>query len=219
MTTSLVIYTAIFGDCKDRLYPLPWLDKIDCFAFVDGVKSPRKGKHGWIECPARFTDPNPRRRAREHKTMAHELFPDAKLSIWVDGTMTPHTDPRALTAKYLKDHDICTFRHSARTCIYQEAEMCVRNRKDDVATIREQIAGYHREGYPYHNGLAETMVVMRRHTPAIREFNELWYASIKHQSLRDQLSFNYCLWKLGLQHDVFHNYYHEQGDFSFRSHW
>ena len=223
MKPDIILYTAIFGDVKDQLYELPrWGDAyVECHAYVDTVEKPKKHKTGWILRPPAFTDQNDsRRKARKHKALAHELYPDVPITIWCDGTMTPYTSPKTLCRRYLpEDLEICTFRHSERTCIYQEAEYCARNKRGDVAKIRKQIAAFKKEGYPYHNGLAETMVVIRKLTDDTKAFNELWWACIENGSERDQLSFDYAIWKLGLDYAVFPLDYRHQTDFWFRSHW
>lgn len=60
---------------------------------------------------------------------------------------------------------------------------------------------YKKEGMPRNLGLIETnlMVINLRHT-ATRPFFELWKKEIEAGSHRDQLSINYCLWKLGIKH-------------------
>ena len=62
------------------------------------------------------------------------------------------------------------------------------------------VARYKREGYPKDNGLAETTCVMRRHTPAVIKFNEEWWKELRANSIRDQLSCDYVLWKLGMSY-------------------
>jgi hypothetical protein len=43
-------------------------------------------------------------------------------------------------------------------------------------------------------------VILRRHTPAVAAFNEAWWAEIQAGSRRDQVSFTYVAWKLGLRY-------------------
>ena len=46
-------------------------------------------------------------------------------------------------------------------------------------------------------------MILRRHTDAIRRLNEAWWNEIVRGSRRDQLSFNYVAWKLGLSYATF----------------
>jgi len=64
-------------------------------------------------------------------------------------------------------------------------------RKDDETVMRRQVLRYQQEGINC-SGLFETSVVLRKHTPTVRTFDELWWNQIKNGSVRDQLSVNYA---------------------------
>ena len=53
--------------------------------------------------------------------------------------------------------------------------------------------------YPLNNGLRSGFLIVRRHTPKIAKFNELWWNEVDRGSVRDQLSIDYALWKLGIE--------------------
>jgi hypothetical protein len=134
-------------------------------------------------------------------------FEKYKYSIWMDGNTSLKVAPEYLIEKYLKDDDIACLRHSDRNCIYQEAETCQMLNLDLTDTIEKQIERYRAEGYPENNGLSCTTYILRRHTKKIAGFNRLWWEEICKGSRRDQLSFDYCLWKSGIKpkwFDVFH---------------
>ena len=79
--------------------------------------------------------------------------------------------------------------------------MCISasNLIDDKNVIFNQVSRYTKEGYPPDNGLSELPVILRRNTEKIKELNELWMYEIEHGSFRDQISFDYCAWKLGIK--------------------
>jgi hypothetical protein len=196
----IVAYTAILGRFPDRLFP-PRIVGAEVVAYVDDADAGRRD--GWpLRAPA-WRTASARRDARRHKLLAHELHPDADYSLWLDGCFTPVLDARELVARHLADHDICVFRHRERNCAYDEGAACARLRKDDPVVIREQLARYAAAGYPRRRGLAETGVVLRRHTAATRRLNEAWWAELEAGSLRDQLSFDYVCWRLGLTYATF----------------
>lgn len=202
---KLIVYTAIFGGIKDKLRPpvnIP--DDVELHAYVDMTGDPVKHSSGW-ECRAPVWEhpTNPRLRARRHKLMSHELYPDADATLWVDGCLTPVENPHSLVEKYLSSHDICLFQHMQRNCIYQEAEACVRLAKDSSNVLRGLVKRYKAEKYPYNNGLAETTAVLRRHTDAVKRFNEEWWHELKNNSIRDQMSFNYVAWRQGIEYSRF----------------
>jgi hypothetical protein len=93
---------------------------------------------------------------------------------------------------------VVTHRHPARACLYKEAEAVVKNRKDDPEVIRRQIKRYLAERCPKKLGLSETGAVLRRTCEETRMLNELWWQEISNGSQRDQVSFQYCLWRLNM---------------------
>ena len=214
----LVVYTAIFGDFSDRLYAPQVVDPgIRYLAFVD-TDEPHT-HNGWQCVPPSFRHADPRRQARQHKLLPHLLFPGVRHSIWIDGCFTPCGDFRDLVRMYLSSNvHICTFKHCERNCVYQELEACLRLRKDRPGLMRRQIDRYRQEGYPHNNGLAETGVMLRAHTPEVKEFNELWWDELSRGSVRDQLSFNYSTWRLGMHYGTFRELRRQCQYFRWRAH-
>jgi hypothetical protein len=209
MAEKLVIYTAIMGGIRDNysrsLVPLKVMGKLDSDTRVVLITD-KKGaadyplvKQGrWELMEPIWGHPNPRRVARYHKLHPHILFPDVDMSIWVDGSQEITTDPRHAFDKYMKEHDIAAFKHPERTCVYQEGRACERLKKDNPQKIQQQMARYRSEGYPNFNGMVETTMTCRRHTSEVEKFNEAWWFELQRGSLRDQLSFNFVSWKLGV---------------------
>lgn len=134
-------------------------------------------------------------------------FDRYEYSIWMDGNTSLKVDPEYLIEKYLKNDDIAVLRHPERDCIYQEARTCQSLKLDLPEAIASQMIRYIEDGYPKENGLSCTTYILRRHTKKIKEFNEKWWAEICKGSRRDQLSFDYALWKVGIKpkwFDVYH---------------
>lgn len=160
-------------------------------------------------CPNIFGDP--RRNAKLPKILSH-LFVDDEYSLWMDGSINLKVPMRELVSKFLGDADICFFNHPLshhghRDCLYEEAEVCKKFKLDDPNIIDEQIARYRQQGYPEHNGLYAGNVILRRHTPKIIQFNNMWWAEVCRGSRRDQISLNYCLATLGIRANLFPGYH------------
>jgi len=51
--------------------------------------------------------------------------------------------------------------------------------------------------------LSCTTYILRRHTGKVEEFNRLWWEEICKGSRRDQLSFDYALWKMEMKANWF----------------
>ena len=198
-----VIYTSIFGgydQLPDPIYtPKGW----DFICFTD---SDIKSNIWKIEkVPAIYEDST--RNARKYKILPHRWFPDYEYSLWVDGNILIRDDINELIPKYLQKVNLAVHDHNQnvldpRDCVYKEAQIIFHfgkingNYKDDPNTIKNQMNKYLNEEYPSNNSLAVTMQLLRRHNKkdCIKAM-EQWWEEIKYGSKRDQLSFNYSMWK------------------------
>lgn len=192
-----VIYTAITGD-YDVLKPPPPIKGCHFIAFVD---NPRKNiAKGWEKLQLIPFQSDPVRNSRRYKVTAHEMFPQAAYSLWIDGTVEIQTgfDLNALIEQCLAQHDLALFNHPKRNCIYDEAKACQERRLDNPLIINSQMAKYQSEKYPRNHGLVYSGIILRRHVPIVELLNTTWWKEICNGSRRDQLSFNYVLWKIGL---------------------
>jgi hypothetical protein len=184
------VYTAIFG-ARDELRdpPKPGSTKFICFTDQDlksAVWEIRK-------VPLQGT---PRRTARWCKALSHVVLPECERTLWTDGKALLLDDPAEIFLSY--PDPLYAFRHGSRNCIYAEL---VKNHiagKETPEMVQRITSRYLQEGYPRQNGLADTTCLIRTHTDQIKKFNEMWWSELLTYSLRDQLSFNYVCWKLGL---------------------
>lgn len=195
----IVVYTAIAGG-YDVLRHTGRLGEEHRFvAFTDEAPGTRLG---WQVRPVCQQHDSPRLNAKRHQVMPHLDFPDVEYSLYHDGTHTlqERIDPERLVEVYLQNTDLATFRHNhGRDCAYDEAEVCVAKLLDDPDRIRDQMARYRAAGFPEHAGLPGITLLLRRHTERVATFNEAWWAEIRRGSSRDQLSFPYVAWKLGIK--------------------
>ena len=96
---------------------------------------------------------------------------------------------------YGPKHHMSVMDHPSRTCVYEEAYACKQLNKDLPSTINSQMLKYKKEGYPTHNGMIASGLMIRRNTWKVGGLMSLWWNEVLHHSKRDQLSFNYALWK------------------------
>lgn len=134
---------------------------------------------------------------RKVKIKPQDYLPPHKRSIWIDG----HLELQDFTLAGRSGFWL--MKHPVRSCIYQEAQECLALKKDRPEIISEQINRYTLEGYPANRGLSATGVIIRDNDPKYYPFSELWWHQVKTGSVRDQLSFNYCAWKTGLEYEQF----------------
>lgn len=207
---KVVVYTAIIGGYDTLNEPKVKPDGVDFVCFTDrDMKSDT-----WdIRRVAPLYEDNTRT-ARKYKVLPHRWFPEYDISIWLDGNKLIVGDVLKYV-EHLKEVHIATFDHmkcfDKRNCIYQEAqaildfgnsnnkrtpEKGIRNWKDNPQVIVDQMNRYLSEGYPKDNTLAFTCGMVRRHNiEEVRTVMEDWWTEIKYGSKRDQLSFNYSIWK------------------------
>jgi hypothetical protein len=186
----LTVYTAIAGGYDVLREPdEPW-PGARYIAFVDAADSTPSPV--WERRLFPETLATPRRTAKHPKILAHAVLPPTEYSLWLE----------ALIAKYLKDSNIALLRHPHRDCLYEEARTCMRLHLDHPAILFGQVDQYRREGFPERAGLAEACVILRRHTPQVLALNTTWWHEIEHGSCRDQVSFPYAAWRLGVEYTL-----------------
>jgi len=139
------------------------------------------------------------RESRRLKILSHKWFPDAECTLYHDANMRLRTTN---VLPWLTEHDIALCVHPEFDCLYDGAQACIDSEKGDPEKIRAQVARYRAEGYPEHAGLVGGTVILRRQTEQITRLNEAWWAEVANGSMRDQVSFNYVCWSLGVGYDV-----------------
>lgn len=172
--SKILVYTSLTNN-KDSVETLPKSTKI----FTTGV----------------FKDE--RRNSRIAKILPH-LYIESDFSIYHDANIRLLKTPEELVETYLKEYDIALFKHPTRDCLYDEALVCAKMGLDDPETIIEQVKAYENDGYGKHKGLCECGIILRRHTPKVKELNEAWWAHYCRYSRRDQISFMKAVDEVGI---------------------
>ena len=197
---KIAIYTSIFGDYDTLIEKQFQMSGVDYLCFTDmDLKS-----NTWkiIKSTPIYNDPN--RNAKKYKILPHRYLKDYDYSIWIDGNFSVISDIRDIIKKgeYLAyDHNQSHL--DPRDCVYQEYNAIIHlgqqnagNYKDNPQLMYNQVNKYLNEGYPYNNGLTTNGIMFRNHNnPNIIKIMEAWWLEIKHNSRRDQLSFDYVAWK------------------------
>jgi hypothetical protein len=148
---------------------------------------------------------DPARASRRAKLRPHLHFPEAEWSLWLDNKSRLRRDPNEVLAacRAEADADFFAFRHFRRDCVYAELQTAWENGLDDWRVLKERERTYRAEGMPAHAGLIEGHFLLRRHAaPDVAHFGERWFEHVLRFSRRDQISFPYLAWKLGLRYRV-----------------
>lgn len=185
----IYIFTSILNGF-DNLRPpaCPVDDDVRYICFTNLPNLPRV--FPWEYRPAYITG-EAARDARIPKILPHLMLPaDAEYSIYHDGNFQLRIDPHAVIRDLLDCAQWAAHKHPCRDCVYDEAEIVLRDcplvNKD---AVMRQITQYREADFPAHAGLWANGFLVRRHTPEVAELNELWWTLFKAGSERDQLSF------------------------------
>ncbi len=198
---NFVIYTAALSN--KPLHPIPevWKELADFVVF----QSDSNPSLGWQSRPSYRRFKQPKRNLLHHKALPHVCFPDVEFSLWLDSNIVLKFLPplEYWLKKHLQEYDLVVFKHALRTCCYQEAAECIRSGDDATEKIDGQMKKYFADGHPASAGLADPAVLLRRHTPKVQQFNEIWHEEISKHSHCEQLSLDYVAKKAGIKYACF----------------
>lgn len=194
--SRIVVYTVITGQYEPLLSPHVIDPNADYVCLCD---MPIPEVEPWQIRVVERECEDAARESRRLKILSHRIFPDAEYTLYHDANMRlSTTDPLS----WLDGHDMALCIHPHTDCLYEGAEACIEDAKGDPDEIRAQIARYKVAGYPEHAGLVAGTVILRRHTEPVLLFNEWWWWEVKIGSVRDQVSFNYVCWRLGMEYSL-----------------
>lgn len=215
-----VIYSTCVGNYDNLKSPKVVDSHFDYILFTDQSDGsacrqaePTLGPWNLRPLPCHFD--NSTKTARWIKCHPEILLPEYETSVWMDSNIQIiHSDAYTLIDNLIEDKiAIGTLPHPYRNCIYDEAAVVMKNQLDSEYNVRRWLHQLLHNHYPPHNGLSETGIVFRRHhNTQIKTMNQLWWNYIDHYSIRDQLSFNYVVWQLGITYqpiidrDIRHDY-------------
>uniref|UniRef100_A0A2P2K5J6 TOD1/MUCI70 glycosyltransferase-like domain-containing protein n=1 Tax=Rhizophora mucronata TaxID=61149 RepID=A0A2P2K5J6_RHIMU len=225
-TCKVVVSTCAFGGGDDLYQPIGMSDtslRKACYvAFWDEITLAAKEAEGhrigidhfigkWRVVVVRdlpFSDQ--RLNGKIPKMLGHRLFPHAKYSIWVDSKSQFRRDPLGVLEALLwrSNSVLAISEHGARSSVYDEAKAVVQKHKASPEEVQVQLAQYKKDGLPKDkrfNGkkaLNEASIIAREHTPLTNLFMCLWFNEVVRFTSRDQLSFPYVLWRLGVLQNI-----------------
>jgi hypothetical protein len=125
---------------------------------------------------------------KEPKILNHKYFPN-ELTLWIDANVDLHSIPEVDL-----DTHLATFKALDHQCAYQEAKNCIAWNKDTEENIEKMVRIMKADGYPEQNGMSACAVILRYGDKSLIPFEKLWWDCVQ-ITKRDQVSFNYALWK------------------------
>ena len=199
-----VAYTVIIGN-YDNLKKIYKQDNWDYFAFISPYDKNKYKNTNWTILPISDDilnlDMNNYKKQRYLKMHPHLLFPNYTISLYIDGSMSIKGDLNEFLLRLLTpNYSIFMVEHPGRNCIYQELKEVILVKKEKKEKIDFLENKYLKENFPEEYGLIEGNIIVRKHNEKeCIEFMEEWWKIVSYYSHRDQLSFNYLLWKNGLK--------------------
>jgi hypothetical protein len=211
---KVVLYTCTFLDYDQVFSPLRLSAGVDHVLIAD--RRPRfvRGWR-WRPLPPEVDGLSQSLANRHCKFFAHRLFPDADISIYVDGNTLILDDLGPLVAEFAASGaEIGLFAHRERGDIYAEFETGRRSGRippDDAARGAAQLARYRAAGLPEDHPFTENGIIFRRHGgPRLDAAMTLWWEEITTYTRRDQISLPYVLHATGIAAKVWDwNYKYE----------
>lgn len=190
----MIVYTAIMGKLEKLYDPLkPDRSKDQYICFTDQKIRSRN----WEIRPAVYRHEDGRLAARQHKVHPHVLFPGAEDSIWMDANMQLTVDPEVVRIK-ARGFELVGLVHPKNDSVEQEAAQIHASLKIPLELLCWMIANYRADGFVPPSLVTSTGFLYRKHTPAMRQFHEIWWKEIL-VCIRDQMSVDYSAWKAGVQ--------------------
>lgn len=189
---KVVVYTAITGNYDNILLQTYVNENFDYVCFTDDP-TVESGLYKILPIPEELSNLSKVKQQRCLKVNPHKYLKNYEISIWLDGNVELLDNPLDLIDN---EHSIFIPQHPLRNCIYAEGLACIKAKKDTADNINRQLSIYRNEGYPENNGLVQSNIIIRKHNSkdCIRLMED-WWSEIEKYSHRDQLSFNYALWK------------------------
>jgi hypothetical protein len=194
---KIAVVTASIGT-NELIVPPHKFDNVDYHAFIDNdneVNGWNVHKYVDFSCDPKYKN---RRNAKIYKIIPHLFVPGYDYYFWIDSTHVLDSNPLDVIDTYLKNSDVAVFKHPERNCIYEEGEV-VKNIKFDYPNlIDDQLAFYRDMCYPEGNGLYELPVRVQKNTELTQRMGLMWWEQICMFSSRDQISFPFVCYQLGI---------------------
>lgn len=199
MKNKRVIYTCITGGYENIVDPSYVQDDFDYVCFTDNMNQSSKVWQ-FRPIPNELQKLSKVKQQRVIKICPHKYLPEYYESIWVDGSIDILGDMNEFIETYCNKPNKSVYirKHPKRNSIYEEATACVAQKKDVAKNVYSQTEKYRKNGFPTGYGLVESNIIYRKHNdPYCIQLMNKWVEEVINGSHRDQLSFNYALWKKG----------------------
>ena len=193
------VYTCITGD-YDRLMQ-PYAVEACCDYYVISDDSDMGGGvFRYVDVDAVVPDSamSAKDKNRYCKMHPHEIFPDYDYTIYIDGSIGIR-NPIVHLTENVGISGLSIHRHKIHDCIYIDGIFAEWLGVADKEGIVAELKRYMDEGLPRKFGMFECgMIISDLQNKTGRQLYRKWYEEYRKGAGRDQFSFIYTLWKMGL---------------------
>jgi len=116
--------------------------------------------------------------------------------LWIDGCVEIKGDLNEFV-RHLPKGDIVVGSHPINRSLGAELRACIAMNKDDVNVMTKQVEGY--GDFPIPDFPQNTIILRRKDIPA----TDVWWNEVKNKSKRDQLSFNWAMYKANQEYSTY----------------
>jgi hypothetical protein len=222
----VVVYTCTFLSYDQVFPPVRRTPGVDYVLFSDS--RPRfLGGWEWRPLPKAAQSMTQTMANRYCKFFPHRLFPEAEISLYVDGNTLILANLSPLITEFrASGAGIGLFVHKERENLLAEFAWVQRTGKippEEAGRAAEQLARYRAAGVPPDHVITENGIILRRHgDPDLGPAMDLWWNELCTYTQRDQLSLPYVLhttriakkiwdWNYKYRNSYFLRYPHRSG--------
>lgn len=198
MFKNIAVYTCISGKYDNLLPIYETSDKIDFICFADSYK---KDISPWklspLQSPQILT--NGHYINRFHKIFSKKILSNYRYSIYIDGNIEYKNNFYSLAEAFIDTKcAIGAFKHPDMRNLYEEKDACIKFKKFnkyDLQRYDDQLTDYKRSGYDLSKSISANYLIIKDHSFLIDQAMSLWWSHLFEYTRRDQMSFNYLMWK------------------------
>ena len=124
-------------------------------------------------------------------------LPEHTHSLWMDSQCYFKFEPKAIIDHYLKDGmHTAIHHHTDLRSVYVEGMVTsYAYMNDKPSIVNRQLERYHEEGMPYQYDHFETGILIRKNCKESKELSSAVFNELMNESIRDQISTPYVVWK------------------------
>lgn len=192
---KICVYTCITGN-YDNLKEIKKEKGIDYYCFTNNKNIV---SNSWNVVYIEEDNLSNVKLARKIKILGHDLINNYDVLLWMDAAVIFKKNITDFINCFFKSTSFAAFKHGVRDNIKDECFECVKFGKESKENVKKLLKFYEKQKFDDSYGLIESTVFIKKpKDKKVIETMKLWYDMILNYSHRDQLSFNWCISKTGL---------------------